>query len=110
MTQSCGDKLTAALTMMSNSKRQLPLLAGAVAGVLLMPALFIADAAENTSGAPVYDLDANGQIDQKDFDILRAALGKCQGAAGYEPKADYDGDNCVNFIDYQKWYAAYTGK
>ncbi len=62
------------------------------------------------AGAPVYDLDGNGVLDEGDALVIKAAFGQCQGSAGYDARADYDGDNCVTFADYQQWYAAYKGQ
>ena len=53
------------------------------------------------------DLDGNGTIDIADYYIFLGAFGKCEGQAGYNPECDYDGDNCITFIDYQTWYGYY---
>ena len=35
-----------------------------------------------------------------DYQWFRATLGKCEGQAGYNPVADYDGVRCVGYSDY----------
>jgi len=51
------------------------------------------------------DIDGDGVVDHMDYDILRDAMGTCTGDAGYIPTADMDGSGCINFIDFQMWYA-----
>jgi len=53
------------------------------------------------------DLDADGNIDTSDFMIFRSTLGKCEGAVGFIPEADYDGDGCITYNDYRIWYGYY---
>ena len=64
----------------------------------------------HAAAAPVYDLDGSGAVDEGDVNVFKVAFGKCQGNPGYDARADYDGDNCVTLVDYQKWYAAYKGQ
>jgi hypothetical protein len=35
-----------------------------------------------------------------DFSILSAAYGACEGTAGYDYRADFNGDRCVSAIDF----------
>jgi hypothetical protein len=37
-----------------------------------------------------------------DYSRLRASYGKCQGDAGFQPLADFNGDNCVTISDYSR--------
>ena len=53
------------------------------------------------------DLNADGKVDQTDYLWFRATLGKCEGQAGYNSAADYDGDKCVTYSDYRLWYQYY---
>ena len=32
-------------------------------------------------------------------DVVAAALGTCRGEAGFDPRADLNGDGCVNVLD-----------
>ncbi len=50
------------------------------------------------------DLDGDGDVDMDDFYIFISAFGKCEGQDGYNDIVDYDGDNCITFVDYQIWY------
>ncbi|HMF90463.1 MAG TPA: dockerin type I domain-containing protein [Candidatus Angelobacter sp.] len=45
------------------------------------------------------DINADGVIDSADFQALRQAFGACTGQDNYNPAADLDGDDCVNFKD-----------
>jgi hypothetical protein len=56
------------------------------------------------------DLDGDGDIDGDDYSAFLATFGKCDGADGYNPEADYDGDSCITFIDYQIWYGFYVNQ
>lgn len=80
-----------------------------IAGIGMLGALTVS-VALGAPGAPSYDLDGNGVVDDQDAAVIKATMGKCQGTAGYDARADYDGDQCVTFADYQKWYAAYKGQ
>jgi hypothetical protein len=51
------------------------------------------------------DIDMDGDVDQTDYDMLRMAMGLCDGDPGYLMTADLDGSGCINFIDFQMWYA-----
>ena len=53
------------------------------------------------------DLDGDRDVDSYDYLVLRSTLGKCVGAPGFNSKADYDDNGCVNYIDYQIWYRYY---
>lgn len=50
------------------------------------------------------DLNNDNQVNLTDRNIVRAALGKCSGTAGYNAEADYDRDGCVTYADYSIWY------
>ena len=53
------------------------------------------------------DLDGDCDVDGDDRNILRASFRECAGDSGYNADADYDGDGCVTFADYQIWYGYY---
>ncbi len=69
----------------------------------------IGDVCDPTPGGDPVPGDINGDriIDDKDFDALRASLGKCEGDADYLPAADLTLDGCVAYDDYQLWYQTY---
>jgi hypothetical protein len=54
------------------------------------------------------DLNGDGVVDISDRNLLRAALGKCEGNPAYNRDADYDNDACITQLDYQAWYSHYT--
>ena len=56
------------------------------------------------------DLDGDGDIDFNDYYKFVSAFGKCGGQPGYDPLCDFDGDNCITFIDYQIWYGYYLNQ
>lgn len=56
------------------------------------------------------DLNGDGVVDVNDYNLFIATFGKCVGQTGYNPKADYDGDGCITFVDYQKWYGYYLNQ
>jgi hypothetical protein len=47
------------------------------------------------------DLNADGVRDALDFAVFRSAFGSCTGTPAFNPEADFDGDGCVTFVDYQ---------
>lgn len=53
------------------------------------------------------DLNGDNKVDINDFKVFQSAFGTCQGNPKYNPKADYDGSGCINFVDYQIWYQYY---
>ena len=53
------------------------------------------------------DLDADGDVDGDDRNILRGALRTETGDAGFIEEADYDGDGDIDFSDYREWYICY---
>ncbi|MBU6951078.1 fibronectin type III domain-containing protein [Hahella sp. HN01] len=53
------------------------------------------------------DLNGDGVADSADRDLLRSMFGKCNGDAGYQTDADYDGDGCIGRQDYRLWYAMF---
>jgi len=53
------------------------------------------------------DLTQDGRVDDADYQAIRDALGQCEGDAAYLPEADYTGDSCVAYDDYQFWYQNY---
>ncbi|GAB5451356.1 MAG: hypothetical protein Hals2KO_16840 [Halioglobus sp.] len=62
------------------------------------------------NGDPVPgDINGDRVVDGQDFTALRAALGTCEGDAGYKPAADFTGDECVAYDDYQYWYGNFYG-
>jgi hypothetical protein len=56
------------------------------------------------SAANPGDLNGDGVVDRNDYNLFRAALGKRRGQAGYNERADYDGDGQVSLADYRTWY------
>ena len=56
------------------------------------------------------DLDGDGDIDTDDFQLFQSTFGKCEGQAGYIPKANFDDDTCITFVDYQTWYGLFTAQ
>jgi hypothetical protein len=56
------------------------------------------------------DLDGDGDIDKDDYQIFVSAFGKCEGQVGFNANADYDGDGCITFVDYQEWYGCYINQ
>jgi hypothetical protein len=50
------------------------------------------------------DLDGDRDVDSADYQVFRTTLGKCTGTTGFIADADYDGNGCVNYLDYQIWY------
>ncbi|MDY7033142.1 MAG: PKD domain-containing protein, partial [Thermodesulfobacteriota bacterium] len=53
------------------------------------------------------DLDGDCDVDFTDRGILWSSLRTCDGDAGYNADADYDGDGCITFNDYRIWYGHY---
>lgn len=53
------------------------------------------------------DLDCDGDVDADDYGLFRIAFGHCLGDPAYRSDADYDGDGCITFIDYQEWLMCY---
>ena len=41
------------------------------------------------------------------YEEFRKTYGKCKGDSGYNPKADYDEDDCISFLDFRIWYFEY---
>ncbi len=39
--------------------------------------------------------------DKVDFQLLSSSIGKSQGESGYNPNADFDGDNSITILDFQ---------
>ena len=56
------------------------------------------------------DLDGDADIDVADYTIFIAAFGRCAGDAAYNAMCDFDGDNCITFVDYQIWYGFYLNQ
>jgi outer membrane protein assembly factor BamB/subtilisin family serine protease len=46
------------------------------------------------------DANDDNAVGLLDFSILIAAYGKCQGAAGYDDRADFNEDQCVTLLDF----------
>jgi hypothetical protein len=53
------------------------------------------------------DLDHDGDVDQDDRNIWRAALGAREGDSRFNPEADYDQDHVITNYDYTIWYNYY---
>jgi len=56
------------------------------------------------------DLDGDGNIDMADFMAFQATFGRCEGQPNYNPKANFDEDTCITFVDYQTWYGLFTSQ
>jgi hypothetical protein len=54
------------------------------------------------------DLDADGDVDGIDRNIVRSALGKCFGDVGYVAEADYDRNGCIREKDYRLWLNSFV--
>ena len=64
----------------------------------------VESSASGCNGGVAGDLDGDCDVDSDDFTLFNASFGQCSGATGYNAEADYDGDGCVTFVDYQTWY------
>lgn len=53
------------------------------------------------------DINGDGLVDDLDYQALRSSLGKCAGDEGYLASADFNGNDCVAYDDYQIWYRDY---
>ncbi|HDP24151.1 MAG TPA: PASTA domain-containing protein [Deltaproteobacteria bacterium] len=62
------------------------------------------------TAAVLGDLNYDGSVDEKDYTIFMATLGKCEGDTGYNAEADYDGDRCITYEDYRIWYGFYSNQ
>src|SRR3954471_5633345 len=47
-----------------------------------------------------YDLNGDGAVNCADLTIVSASFGKRQGQAGFDPRADVNGDHLVNLVDF----------
>ena len=56
------------------------------------------------------DLDGDCDVDKDDFNIFYASFGSCDGQSNFNPSADYDGDGCITFVDYQIWYGYFLSQ
>ena len=50
------------------------------------------------------DLNGDGIIDGRDFEIFKDAFDTREGMDAFNPDLDFDGDGEVNFVDRQIWY------
>ncbi|MEZ5570985.1 MAG: thrombospondin type 3 repeat-containing protein [Halioglobus sp.] len=66
----------------------------------------VCDATPNGEKIPG-DIDGDGVIDKRDYDRIRSALGQCEGQPGYIAEAEFTGDACVAYDDYQFWSSNY---
>ena len=55
--------------------------------------------------AKLCDLNADGSCDPGDVDILARALGACHPNAAFDPRADADGNGCVDLADRHHLFA-----
>lgn len=53
------------------------------------------------------DLDNDADVDRADKNLFVAALRTTLGDASFNPEADYDEDDDVDFADYRSWYQCY---
>jgi len=53
------------------------------------------------------DLDYDTDVDFDDYQVFRAAFGRCAGDASFNPLTDYDGDGCTTLVDYRIWLEYY---
>jgi hypothetical protein len=56
------------------------------------------------------DLNGDGSVDVSDFQIFLSNFGRCEGSPAYIDDADYDGDGCITFVDYQLWFGFYLNR
>jgi outer membrane protein assembly factor BamB len=52
------------------------------------------------------DLDFDADVDESDRTLFVAALGSQRGERAFRGWADFDRDNRITFVDYQRWLAA----
>jgi hypothetical protein len=80
----------------------------------IYPALRAALYHGSTPRSPVVlipgDLNQDSAIDMSDYQIFSSTFGKCVGSSGYHSAADFDGDQCITFVDYQRWYYYYQNQ
>ncbi len=53
------------------------------------------------------DLNEDGFVDVLDYNLFIGTFGRCIGDPEFIEEADYDGDGCISFVDYQIWYGYY---
>lgn len=53
------------------------------------------------------DFNNDGLVDVNDYWIFVDAFGTCEGNIKYNDACDFDGDNCITFVDYQEWLMCY---
>jgi hypothetical protein len=49
----------------------------------------------------------DGVVGAADYNAFIDAFGSCTGGVKYNPKADFDNDGCVTWVDYQNWLQCY---
>ncbi|NHN36168.1 DUF11 domain-containing protein [Pseudomaricurvus alcaniphilus] len=54
------------------------------------------------------DLNQDQAVDVNDHRLIRSQFGLCSDATEFNPEADLDGNQCVNYQDYRLWYRCYT--
>jgi hypothetical protein len=60
-----------------------------------------------TVGIICGDFDDDNDVDVDDYFIFLDAFGTCVGDIKYVPAADFDGDECITWVDYQAWAVCY---
>lgn len=60
-----------------------------------------------TLGIVCGDFDDDNDVDVDDYFIFLDAFGTCVGDIKYVPAADFDGDECITWVDYQAWAICY---
>lgn len=53
------------------------------------------------------DLDHDGDVDYNDFMVFYSAWGSCEGDPRFNVEADFNQDECIDFIDYQYFIIYY---
>ena len=54
------------------------------------------------------DIDGDGEVDCDDIHAMLDALGASAGDANYDPRADFDGDAVVGFVDFGIFFQCYV--
>ena len=70
--------------------------------IVLMLGLLVAGGAQAECSKRACDLDRNGRGSRPgDYSVMLAALGTSEGEAGFDKRADLDGDGAVTSTDFK---------